>query len=304
MSSSRLEAFALHACVPSLVPSTADRVWMDVFPERHAYRCLPLSVANAHGWEVLAPGAFEITWNGRSSSGDLSVRPVGDWPADLPFQDFARSNFSRGIVTFHTGYLFRTPPGWNLLATGPFNEPRTGIAPLTGIIEADWLPYPFTMNWQMLTAGTVRFEKDEAFCVVMPIPKNYLPDWELAIHDVADDPVLAAEYKTFRQSREQFMEAVSANDPAAIQAGWQRHYFVGRHPDGTLVDDHLNKLRLASPRDLRGQRPMHARTTTSSPAAARELAARAGNGPGLPPALRENSSPTSHVSGTTRDPER
>ena len=277
MSPPRLEAFALHGCVPPLVPSTADRVWMDVFPERHAYRCLPLTVANAHGWEVLAPGAFDITWNGRSAAGDLSVRPVGDWPDGLPFQDFARSNFSRGIVTLHTGYLFRTPPGWNLLATGPFNEPRVGIAPLSGIMEADWLPYPFTMNWQMLAEGTVRFEKDEAFCVVIPVPKNYLPAWDIVIHDLADDPVLAAEHKNFRQSREQFQAAVGAGDAEAMQAGWQRHYFVGRHPDGTPAEDHVNKLRLATPQDLRGQRPLYARATTNSPAAARDLAAGAKN---------------------------
>jgi hypothetical protein len=42
------------------------------------------------------------------------------------------------------------------------NSPKDGIAPLTGVIETDWLPYPFTMNWQMTRPGSVRFDKDEA----------------------------------------------------------------------------------------------------------------------------------------------
>jgi Family of unknown function (DUF6065) len=159
---------------PELVPCTQERAWMDAFPDRHAYRCLPLSIANTHGWELLTPAPFDVVWNGGSLASDLTVRALAPFPVGLPLEHFAVSNFARGIVTFHTGYLFRTPPGWNLLTTGAFNEPRQGIAPLTGIIETDWLPYPFTINWQMLGPGAVRFERDEVFCTVMPIPKNYL----------------------------------------------------------------------------------------------------------------------------------
>ena len=282
MKTPRLEAFRIGTAAPPLVASTSDRVWMDAFQDRHAYRCLPLTIANAHCWEVLAPGGFEIEWNGRSGTADLVVRPLEDWPADQPFADFARSNFSRGIVTLHTGYLFRTPPGWSLLATGPFNEPRAGIAPLTGIMESDWLPYPFTMNWQMLDAGTVRFQKDEAFCAIMPIPKNYLPDWEIAIHNLADDPVLRAEQETFRAARADFLARVQAEDPAAIKQAWQRYYFVGSHPDGTPVEEHVNKLRLADPQEMGGTRPLHARDTTQSPLAA-ELLARSASGDAAAP---------------------
>jgi predicted 2-oxoglutarate/Fe(II)-dependent dioxygenase YbiX len=275
MTAPRLEAFRLHPHAPPLVPSTSDRVWMDDFPDRHAYRCLPLTIANAHSWEILAPGGFEIEWNGRSGTADLQVRPLADWPAELPFEHFARSNFSRGIVTLHTGYLFRTPPGWSLLATAPFNEPRIGIAPLTGIMESDWLPYPFTMNWQMLAVGKVQFQKDEAFCAVMPIPKSYLPDWEVAVHDLADDPVMDAEQETFRAARAELLARMESDDPEAHREAWQRHYFLGRHPDGTPVTQHVNKLRLADPRDLSGTRPLYARDSTQSPLAAEVLAARA-----------------------------
>jgi Family of unknown function (DUF6065) len=38
---------------------------------------------------------------------------------DRPYQ--AVSNFTRGVVTFDVAYLFRTPPGYHLLVTGPTN---------------------------------------------------------------------------------------------------------------------------------------------------------------------------------------
>ncbi|MDR3507935.1 MAG: DUF6065 family protein, partial [Caulobacteraceae bacterium] len=49
---------------PLIRPSPATRGWMDDTPESFAYRCLPLNIANAHGWEILNPCAFEAVWNG------------------------------------------------------------------------------------------------------------------------------------------------------------------------------------------------------------------------------------------------
>jgi Family of unknown function (DUF6065) len=247
---------------------------MDAFEDRHAYRCLPLTIANTHGWQVLAPVDFEVSWNGGASAKDLTVEALGAMPGNAPFEHFATSNFSRGVVTMHTGYLFRTPPGWNLLAGGPFNTPKPGIAPLTGIMETDWLPYPFTMNWQMLQPGAIRFEKQEPFCAIMPVPKNYLPEWQVAIHNLADDPVLAAEHETFRDERTQFMQRLRAADAETLKQAWQKHYFLGRHPDGTKVGEHVNRMRLARPQDHSGTTPLHANPTPASPLAASLLAAR------------------------------
>jgi hypothetical protein len=39
----------------TLRPGRVARDWMDESRERFAYRCLPLNIANAHGWEVATP---------------------------------------------------------------------------------------------------------------------------------------------------------------------------------------------------------------------------------------------------------
>ena len=162
----QLRCYALTAEPPRLVPADRARDWMDAFEGRHAYRCLPMAIANTYGWEILSPCSFEIAWNGGMAREDISFRALDGFP-HLPH--FAESNFSRGVVTFHTGYLFRTDPGWHLMATGPFNRPKHGAAALTGVVETDWLPYPFTMNWQLTPPGTVRFEAGEPFCLIYPV---------------------------------------------------------------------------------------------------------------------------------------
>ena len=107
-----------------------------------AYRCLPLNIANAHGWELLCPAAFEAVWNGKTGIRGVVVT------SQAPEDQRPISHFGHGILTFHVETLFRTEPGINLWVTGPVNRPKDGIYALTGVVETDWLPFTFTMNWR------------------------------------------------------------------------------------------------------------------------------------------------------------
>ncbi len=44
---------------------------------------------------------------------------------------------------------------------GPPNHIKDGIQPLTGLVETDWLPFPFTMNWMFTRKGSVRWERGQ-----------------------------------------------------------------------------------------------------------------------------------------------
>jgi hypothetical protein len=247
----KLTCYALAPDPLPLRPAAADRSWMDAIPNRHAYRCLPLGIANAHGWEIGAPCAFEATWNGWPKASDIKLKALDGHPN---FASLVVSHFAHGIITFHLTYLFRTEPGWDLMATGPLNRPKDGIAPLAGVIETDWLPYPFTMNWQMTRPGTVRFAKGEPICQVFPVPHAFLEQVEPEIRDLADDPELQAQALAWKARRDEFMQRFRAHDMATLKAAWQRFYFVGRHPDGSGAGEgHVTKLRLADPVDRRGQ---------------------------------------------------
>src|SRR5206468_2641323 len=108
----------------------ATRGWMDRSPDSFAYRCLPLNIANAHGWEILAPCGFTAVWNGKLDIGAVTVTADDGARAEqLPI-----SLFGQGVLTFHIEGIFRTPPGWNLWVGGSPNRAKDGIAPLSGII--------------------------------------------------------------------------------------------------------------------------------------------------------------------------
>ena len=54
----KLECFPTDARPPDIVPGRPQRKWMEMFDDRHPYRCLPLTMANCTGWEILCPIGF------------------------------------------------------------------------------------------------------------------------------------------------------------------------------------------------------------------------------------------------------
>ncbi len=64
--------------------------------------------------------------------------------------------------------------------------------------------------------------------------------------------------------RAEFMAKFDAGDPATLKAAWQRFYFKGQYSGGAPAErEHLNKLRVAAPVDMRGK-PTHGPMKTDS----------------------------------------
>jgi hypothetical protein len=72
----------LHADRQPLIrPAEPTHAWMDATREAFAYRCLPLNIANAHGWEILTPARFSAYWRGGATTADVIVQPDKNMPA-------------------------------------------------------------------------------------------------------------------------------------------------------------------------------------------------------------------------------
>lgn len=209
-------------------PASPSRGWMDRLPQRFAYRCLPLTIANGHGWEILSPSSFEVRWEGGSALADVQVKALDDDPGYLP-----ASHFGHGVLTFQTGYLFATEPGYNLWVTGPPNYPKDGILALSGVVETDWSPYPFTMSWQFTRAGvSVRFQEGEPFCFFFPVPRGLLGSVSPEFRDFASVPEKKRQHDEWARSREEFLHDLPLSGTTASREQWQKLYFQGLTPDG------------------------------------------------------------------------
>jgi Family of unknown function (DUF6065) len=248
-----------HAMGPSLkmVPGSSQRAWMDASSERFAYRCIPLSFANGSGWELQLPCALTVTWNGGRANEDIQI----EFPENyIGPRGFVESHFGNGSLTFHPGYLFRTEPGWGVMARGAPNHPKDGISALEGMIETDWLPFTFTMNWLFTRPGTVKFYRDEPVCFVTPVPQLLLEQITPEITPLANNKELQEEFSVWAKSRSEFNKGLAANDPETVKKGWQRHYVRGETATGEDAGEtHRSKRKLKAPIFVEKPEPLVAR---------------------------------------------
>jgi hypothetical protein len=211
----------------SIEPASPKRQWMDATFRRIAYRCLPLIAANQAGWVIRSPAAFTAVWSGKADN--RGVRLTFDAGYEQ-YAGIAISHFGAGVLTFVLPWLFRTSPGYALAVRGLTNEPKENAVALDAIVETDWSPYTFTMNWKLLRGEVpVRFEKGDAVCLLQPFALDLLEQFECSF-----EPLTAAP-RELREGFNAFVNGRSANNAVAPQGQYeaQRDYFAGRYPDGS-----------------------------------------------------------------------
>lgn len=232
-------------------PSRNRRKWMDQMP--YSYRCLPLSIANAHGWEVHCPVTCEAQWNGGSKTDDVQVTIEDGRNSFLDVVNLERnvveSHFGGGILTFNLGLIINTCPGYDLWVTGPVNEFKDGIQALSAVIEAYWMPHTFTMNWKFTRPNLkVRFERGEPFCLFFPIEHRLLERFDPTFKKISEDPGLERQHKVAVAERllpvalKRAGKELKEKDRKRLW--WQGWYMRGEMPDGTEVVDHQRRIEL------------------------------------------------------------
>lgn len=250
----KLTFYAIDHSDVDLRPNPSTREWMDKLPDSFAYRCLPLNIANSHGWSFHTPCDIEVFWDGGTALESLQVRSA-------PENDLSRvclSNFGSGILTFFIHGIFRTEEGWNIHVGGPANHPIDGLSPLSGVIETDWAPYSFTMNWQITRKNEwIKIPKNFPYCTVFPVQRDYLETIEPEMRDLSSNLALQQAHEEWGKSRSNFNQALKdAPDGPEARSKWQKHYYQGKHYTGEKgPEDHKIKLRLCEFQNLRLKKP-------------------------------------------------
>ncbi len=195
-------------------PAPVKREWMDETPNKFAYRCLPLSMANSMGWVIRCPAKFMVTWNGKTYHKDsIEITPSG-----LPW---VISHFGSGLLTFRLPWLFKTAKG-GLLFRGAPNFYKKNCHALEGYVETDWLNFTSTMNWKIIEPNvTVGFQKHDPICFLQPLHAETLDDWECRMVELESVAELAQQYHEWKDSRVAFNRW-----PERGPKDWQKKYHL------------------------------------------------------------------------------
>lgn len=227
---------------PTIVAAPIERPWMQA-QNGHAHRCLPLNIANAHGWLLLNSTPFIAEWNGGGGLDAIRIQPTGASRQPI----MAASHFGNGILTFGVPYLFRTEPGYDLWIGGPTNHLKDGIQALTGIVETDRSTTTFTMNYKFTRPDMpISFAEGEPYCMIYPLKRGLLETVKPEFVELNADKALREAFVAWAGSREQFLEDLQVEGSKAREEVWQKDYFRGGSKafGAAAHDDHRTKVKL------------------------------------------------------------
>jgi hypothetical protein len=219
-----------------IIPASASRDWMTEEKQRYSYHCLPMVAASQMGWDILSPQDLVIYWNGGNSVKDVSILDVANKKSakyeGVETYGSAVSHFPVGIVSFSFPFIITTPPGWGIWVSGPSNLWIDGMSPLQGIVETNWLPFSFTMNWKITEKNKpIRIPLHFPICKIIPFPLNLNEKSEIAHENLDMNSSLGKAYTEYSASRTEYNKKIDKREDSA-KAGNQKFYKNGTDASG------------------------------------------------------------------------
>jgi len=199
----------------------------------HFYNCLPLSVANQYGFLVASEFDFAVHWNGGNEPTDLWFEFPDGVENIKDLYPGVRSHFGNGIFTLEIPYVFRTPPGVNLMVIAPTNYILPNITNLAGIVEADNLRFTFTINLRMQIPGVaVYIQKGTPLATILPIPRYFAETFDLVnASEIFDKTIVDEEITAFQ-------DTYNNRQTDHYDGKNNKQYFKGTDCYGNKFNDH------------------------------------------------------------------
>jgi hypothetical protein len=199
-------------------------------------KCLPFLIAGELGWDLILTQDYVVNWNGGNAPEDVAIKTEGP-------DSFVFSNFGHGILTFKIPYLFELEENTFLWVKGPNNNPLSlDLYPTEGLVEADWFPSNFGIDYKILTKNKdILLKKDSAFCRLVPYPKNYIETFEPQYSTFKKNPGFFQTHIAYQQTNRFFF--------------WSK-YFLTAYMNGILGDEKVKnfvpKIKLTAPKEHSG----------------------------------------------------
>ena len=203
-----------------LAPTKAQkqREWWQADPktQNHALHCLPLTMANCLGYYILAPGDFNVSWDGSWDSDVVIDRP------SRAAQGVVDNHSAHGAFTVQPGFIPKTDEvGDFIFIKGMPNYRDSWFTVLEALIEAWWQPAEFGIVCLMSRPGTFTVCRGE------PIAQMFVYKAEGGFASLSTCRTPPPETDEWRQRR------------SRLDYRKDLDYLLGRHPDGTPEPTHL-----------------------------------------------------------------
>lgn len=227
-----------HQNTTKIVQSRVKRDWMDATYNKHAYQCMPMTLANVYGWEVQMEEDLVVIWDGLNSPPRILQ---GEFTSNGRKQ--AVSSII-GMISINIGWTVNTEENYSTWFTGSPNYIMDGATCLTAALPTSWWPDESQMNWKITKINEpVTFKSGDPICFFNIYDNRAMENVEIQTKNVWDD-------KDLLQSRMKYSDLKSKNNREKPWE-WTKGIKTGVDADGKQIGPAFTGLpKLAEPSDL------------------------------------------------------
>jgi hypothetical protein len=156
------------------------RDWMDNTPEKHAYRCFPVTQANMVGWNLSWNKDIKFIWNGINDTSQENVKILTE-------DNLLYTGRGQSSVSFTTGLTFRTENNISLFVINPVNYFNLDFEVISSIISTSWFDNDFPLAIKAKTPNKeILIKAGDPIATIIPISLTGLDNTSIKIFDYKD----------------------------------------------------------------------------------------------------------------------
>ena len=155
------------------------RKWMDKTDNKHAYQCMPVSLANTLGWAISFPEDISFIWDGICDTQDSHIKII----KGHRYCSTARAN---ATVSFNTYLTFKTDENITMLAMPVPNDFNENAQCFTTLISTSFYKSMLPIAWRILKPNVeITIPAGNPVAVVMPISLTELQNFEVDVQNAS-----------------------------------------------------------------------------------------------------------------------
>jgi hypothetical protein len=166
--------------IVEIAPMSIKRDWMDATPDKHAYRCFPVTQANMVGWSLSLSEDLSFVWNGINNTSADNVQI-------LKGSDFSYSGRGQSTVSINTGLTFRTEESISLVTINPVNYFNDDFETISSLISTSWLDTGFPLAIKAkIPNKEITIKSGTPIATIIPISLTAMDNTSIEIFDYSD----------------------------------------------------------------------------------------------------------------------
>jgi len=164
----------------TISPMSIKREWMDLTPDKHAYKCFPVTSANMVGWSLSCDKDIKFIWDGINDTNQEHV-------TILDGKDFTYTGRGQSSVSIHTGLVFRSEENTSLLTINPVNYFNNEFETISTVISTSWLDTGFPLAIKSkIPNKEILIKAGEPIATIIPISLSAMDKTEIQIFNHSD----------------------------------------------------------------------------------------------------------------------